>query len=203
MIPTMGILWKTAKYIIRETLCIFAIILWKIFKFAIFFAHDIVFNDPKRKPCSSLLLKIKKYKPMLHLSINKTSLCLQIQTTFPNRSTLQMLRARHPDSTPCFKLPTKITKHLGPDPWQVAPGGLHISLHSSFATFVLLSYWFNRLLHTQQSSDLSPELKIPATFCSSCVPWLLLCWSQAYQARTVQSATSSHVKTRSLFVWFL
>lgn len=111
---------------------------------------------------------------MLHLSINKTSLCLQIQTTFPNRSTLQMLRARHPDSTPCFKLLTKITKHLGPDPWQVAPGGLHISLHSSFATFVLLSYWFNRLLHTQQSSDLSPELKIPATFCSSCVPWLLL-----------------------------
>lgn len=59
MIPTTGMLWKTAKYIIRETLYIFAIILWKIFKFAIFFAHDIVLNDPKRKPCSSLLLKIK------------------------------------------------------------------------------------------------------------------------------------------------
>lgn len=135
---------------------------------------------------------------MLHLSINKTPLCLQIQATFPNHSTLQMLRARHPDSTPCFKLPTKITKHLGPDPWKVAPGRLHLSLHSSFATFVLLSYRFNRLLHTQQSFDLSPELKIPAMFCSSCVLWLLLCWSQAYQVRTVQSATSSHLKTRSL-----
>lgn len=53
---------------------------------------------------------------MLHLAINKTLLCLQIQTTFLNPSILQMHRASHADSTPCFKLPVKITKHFGPDP---------------------------------------------------------------------------------------
>lgn len=58
MIPTMGILWKTAKYIIRETLCIFAIILWKIFKFAIFLPWYCL-QWPKEKTLFLLIVKDK------------------------------------------------------------------------------------------------------------------------------------------------